>query len=110
MPDPLDPRTLDALAHEGDDDRKELGVPLYWRISDVRRRLREDKDWGMGIVQLMIEGVGVLADIQRGENVIGRDARNGSDDWIVTFAVRAIHPLSSATADLPFSTTLRFGT
>lgn len=109
MPDPLDPQRLDALAHEGDDD-KELGWPLYGRISTLRRLLREDDDWGTGLIYLMIEGGGIMANLQLGENVIGYDARMGPDDWIVTFAVRAMHSLFSTTADPHFSTTLRFGT
>lgn len=87
MIQPLDPQRLDALAREGDDNDEGIDFHLHKRMSTIRKQIKEDDDWGLGVWGLMIEGGRILAFIRR-TKLMAHEERKGSDDWYVELGVR----------------------
>lgn len=86
MIQPLNPEIMEALAREGDVDEG-MEFHLHSHISTIRRQIKEDEDWGLGVWGLMIEGGRILASIQRTKPMVYEE-RMGSDDWYLELGVR----------------------
>ena len=100
MLQPLDSERLDALAREDDVDEG-MDFTLHKHMSSVRRLIKEDNNWGLGVEGLMTEGVRTLAYVRRTRPMTFEE-RRGSDDWFVEFAVRAIHLTLRAITNFSF--------
>lgn len=86
MLQPLDSERMDALAREGDVDEG-MEFHLHSHISTIRRQIKEDGDWGLGVWGLMIEGGRILASIRR-TKPMSYEERKGSNDWYLELGVR----------------------
>lgn len=90
---PLDPNMLIALAREenGQEDVDEgLEHPLNFRVRDIRRLIAEDKDWGIGVNELVWNGVRVGTWMGYTTRPTAEE-RKGNNEWYIELLVGIVH-------------------
>ena len=90
---PLNPNMLIALAREEvreEDVDEGLDYPLDYCVSNIRRLIAEDKDWGIGVNELVRNGVraGTWMGYTRRPTA---EERKGNNEWYIELLVGIVH-------------------